>query len=212
MFISPLGDRERGVLFPKTNEARKAGQESAEVGCMNEWHVTKNSRGFSLIELAISLSMVIIMAAVSIPMLTSAMRGIKLSSDAKSIATSMTYARVSAASQVTRYRMSIGLDSNQWSLSKWDRTSETYELEQATNTLSGGVSNSGIRFKSTSSTAPTGFPTTSTTQITFDSRGIPIEGAGIVYLSGKGGDFAVSVSMAGKIQVWRYQNSKWSMN
>lgn len=178
---------------------------------MHECHRRKNNHGFSLVELAVLLSMATIMAAVSIPMMTTAMRGMKLSSDAKSIATSLTYARVSATSQLTRYRMTLDLDNNRWALLKRNRTSGIYELEQATNTLSGGVSNSGIRFKPTSSTAPTGFPTASSTAITFDSRGIPMEGAGIVYLSGTDADFAVSVSTAGKIQLWRFQNSQWNL-
>jgi Tfp pilus assembly protein FimT len=178
---------------------------------MHKWHVTKNSRGFSLVELAICLCMVTVMTAVSIPMLTSAMRGMKLGSDAKSMATSLTYARVSAASQLTRYRMSISFTTNQWLLSKWNRTAGAYELEQNTHSLSEGVSNSGIRFRTNFTTAPSGFPSTSSTQITFDSRGIPMEGAGIVYLSDRDADFAVSVSAAGKIQVWRFQNSQWNM-
>jgi len=178
---------------------------------MDKCDLIKNSRGFSLVELAVVLSVAAIMAAVSIPILSSAMQGMKLGSDAKSVATTLTYARVSAASRLTRYRMSIDPTNNQWSLLRWNRTSSTYEIEQATNTLSDGISNSGIRFKALSTNGPTGFPSATSTTITFDSRGIPMEGAGIVYLAGRDADFAVAISPSGKIELWRYQNSQWNL-
>lgn len=178
---------------------------------MHKCRIEKNSRGFSLVELAMMLGMATILAAISIPTLSSAMRGMKLASDAKSIATTLTYARVRAASQLTRYRMSLDLGNNQWTLSKWNRASSAYEMEQNTNTLANGLSNSGIRFKTDSGTAPAGFPSASSTTITFDSRGIPMEGSGIIYLSGRDTDFAISISNAGKIQLWRYQNSQWNL-
>jgi Tfp pilus assembly protein FimT len=168
-------------------------------------------RGFSLTELVVMLSITTIMAAVSIPMLTSAMQGIQLNADAKSMATTLTYARVNAAAQLTRYRMSLFVGRNEWELSKWNKTSRTYDLEQATNMLSTGISNSGIQFKASSGTAPAGFPTTTSNTITFDSRGIPMDGAGIIYLSGRNADYAITIAASGKIQLWRFENSQWNM-
>jgi Tfp pilus assembly protein FimT len=169
----------------------------------------KSEKGFSLVELSMLLAMTALLAALSIPMLTSSMRDMQLVSDARNIATTMTYAKLSATSQMTHYRTSFDLDGNEWKLEKWNRSSNAFELQQAINSLSNGVSNSGIAFKTNSGTAPSGFPTASSTEITFNSRGIPIGGVGIIYLSNEDEDFAVSASLSGKIQIWRYRDSQW---
>jgi Tfp pilus assembly protein FimT len=168
----------------------------------------KNNGGFSMVELCVLLAMTAVLGALSLPVLTSSMHSMQLVSDARSIATTMTYAKLSAISQMTHYRMTLDLDDNEWFLEKWNRSTGEFELQQATNELSRGVANSGIVFKSNSAAAPTGFPTDSSTTITFNSRGMP-DGVGIIYLSGDDEDFAVSASLSGKIQVWRYRNDQW---
>jgi len=174
---------------------------------MHRFLLKKNS-GFSLVELLILLSMTAVVSAFSIPMLTSAMREMQTQADAKSIATTMTYARMSAASQLTRYRMNFDVENNRWALSKRNPDG-TYTVEQATNELSKIIARSGITFKSESDSAPPDFPTESSTTITFNSRGVPMEGAGVIYLSSENVDYAISVSVAGKVQFWRNQDSQW---
>ncbi len=172
----------------------------------------KNDRGFSIAELCVLLGVSALIAAIAIPVLTSGMQSMQLISDARSIATTMSYAKMSAASQATRYRLSFNLDSNQWSLLKLDTSSGTFQLQQAVNALSRGVGHSGIRFKSTSSTAPQGFSTSSSPTLTFNSRGIlvePTSGVGIVYLSNRTDDYAVSASLSGKVQIWRLRDGAW---
>ena len=175
----------------------------------------QRERGFSLIELIILLSMVAIVAAFSIPMLSSSMRSWQLAADARNIVTTLTYAKLSATSQMTHYQLSFDVASNKWSMLKLNRGTGVYDLQGEVNELSTGIAYSGIAFKSASSSAPSGFPTTSSTSITFNSRGIPIDGAGIpttdnvVYVSGTGDDYAVTVSLAGKVQLWRSLNGQW---
>ncbi|MBN1567389.1 MAG: GspH/FimT family pseudopilin [Acidobacteria bacterium] len=169
----------------------------------------KKSRGFSAVELVMVLAMTGIIAAFAIPVLTNSMRGMQLISDARKIATTMSYAKLSATSQMTSYRISFDLDNDQWSLLKRNRTSGNFELQQAVNQLSDGVANSQIAFKTASGSAPAGFSTNSSTDITFNARGIP-NGIGIIYLSNEDADFAVSVSLAGKVQLWRYQDNQWA--
>jgi prepilin-type N-terminal cleavage/methylation domain-containing protein len=168
----------------------------------------KANRGFTLIELSIVLGLTAIVAAFAIPVLSDSMRGMQLISDARKIATTMSYAKLSATSQMTSYRLSFDLDNNQWSLLKRDRTSGDFELQQAVNRLSDGVADSGIAFKDDSESAPAGFPTDSATAITFNTRGIP-NGISIVYLSNEDTDYAVSVSLAGKVQIWRFRDNQW---
>ncbi len=176
---------------------------------MSETNVEENDRGFSLIEVSMLTVMMAILLAISIPLLGSAMHSMQLISDARSIATTMGFAKLGAASQVTRYQLSFDLANNQWSLRRLNRSSGNYELQNSVNQLSSGVAHSGIAFKNTSSSAPSGYPTASSTTITVDSRGIPREGASIVYISDSDRDYAVSMSLGGKVQVWRYLNSQW---
>jgi prepilin-type N-terminal cleavage/methylation domain-containing protein len=171
--------------------------------------MNRNDKGFSLIELSLVLAMMAILAAFSIPMLSSSMHSMQLISDARSIATTMTYAKLSAKSQMTHCRLSFNLTHNEWSLQRLNKSTGNFQILQDTNGLSSGVANSGIAFKSTSSTAPSGFPTASSTNITFNSRGIPIEGTGIVYLANRNENYAVSASLSGKVQVWRHRNNQW---
>lgn len=167
----------------------------------------RENRGFSMVELSMVLAVTAVAAAFAVPMLTEATRGMQLASDAKKISTTMSYAKLSATAQGTSYQLSFDLDNNQWSMLKRN-SAGVFELEQAVNSLSDGVRNSGIAFKSESGTAPTGFPTSSSTSITFNARGLP-SGIGIIYLSNEDADYAVSVSLAGKIQVWKLNNNEW---
>lgn len=168
----------------------------------------KETRGFSLIELCVVLAATAIMAAVAVPMLTTSMRGMQLLSDARNIASSMTYARMSATTQMNRYRVAFDLGNNVWNLQKLNRGTGEYEPFEADNGLCGGIANSGIAFKTVSATGPSGFPTTSATAVTFNSRGMP-NAASAIYLSNEDTHYAVSVSIAGKVQVWRLQNGQW---
>ena len=176
---------------------------------MIEANLKKDKTGFSVVELCIVLAVTVILAAISLPMLTSSMHSMQLVSDARSIATTMTYAKLSAASQMTWYRISFNLSGNDWRLEKRNRSTLEFELQNSANGLSGGVANSGIAFRTTSTTNPPGFLTTSSNTITFTSRGTPQEGASIIYLSNNDEDYAVSVSLSGNIQVWRYRDNQW---
>ncbi|MBN2338755.1 MAG: GspH/FimT family pseudopilin [Acidobacteria bacterium] len=172
----------------------------------------KTDRGFSLVELSIVLLMIAVLASFSIPMLNSSLRDMKIISDAQGIATTLTYAKLQAMAQMTSWKLSFDLANNQWQIERFDRDTGQYVMEQSVKTLSEGVSNSGIVFVAESASAPTGFPTESSTTITFNSRGIPIqsEGPGIVYISNNNSHYAVSVSISGKVDTWRLQNQQWA--
>ncbi len=187
---------------------------------MTKVNLKENDKGFTFVELCIVVVTIAIMAAWGIPQLSSAMRSMKIASDARSIATTMTYAKLNAASMTTRCRVLIDLDRNEWQLQRRNSGTGNWELQQAVNQLSSGVGNSGIAFKRTSSTAPPLypgdgaplFPTDSSTTFTFSSRGTLIDpdaGMGIIYISNNNEDYAVSVSVSGKAQVWRYRDSQW---
>ena len=168
----------------------------------------RGSKGFSLTELVIVMALAAVAASFAIPLLSGSMRGMQLLSDARKIASTMSYAKLSSTAQMTNYRLAFDVANRQWSLLKRNAGGE-FELQQAVNGLSDGVHNSGIAFKSTSDSAPSGFPASSSSEITFNTRGLPGD-LGIIYLSNEDMDYAVSVSLAGKVQVWKYENSQWS--
>lgn len=155
------------------------------------------------------LGMAALLASLAIPALTSSMRDMRMIADAKNIATTMNYARMSASAQTTCYRMTFNLGTGQWSLSKLNRDTGDYEIQQ-TSMLSEGIADSGIVFIENSGDGPTGFPTSSTATVTFNSRGIPVEGPSAVYISNETENFAVSVSLTGKVQFWRKQSGQWN--
>ncbi len=187
----------------------------ASVNSMSELYASERERGFSLTELTMLLAIVAILLASSIPILSSSMRSWQLGADARKIVTSLTLAKLSATSQMTHYQLLFTVSNNKWSLQKWNRSTSAYEVQGAETTLSEGMANSGIALKSSSSSGPEGFPTTSSATITFNSRGIPINGANnptgdnAIYLSDAGTDYAVTVSLAGKVQLWRHQDGQW---
>lgn len=169
----------------------------------------RDTRGFSMIELGMVLLLTASLAAMSIPILSASMRNMQLLSDARNIATTMAYAKLNATSQMTRCQLTFDLANKQWSLRKLNKTTGQYEIHQSINSLSNGIANSGIAFKTSSASAPSGFPGTTSTAITFNSRGFP-NGMGIIYLSNSSTDLAVSVSLAGKVQIWRHENNQWT--
>ncbi len=176
---------------------------------MHKYLLRNNSRGFSLIELAMLLAIVGIMAGFSIPVLNSTLQDVRLIGDARNIATGLTYAKLSAVSQTTRCRLSFDLGNNQWSTTKLNRTSGSYEAQGSANWLTNGGSPTGAVFNTSSSSSPSGFPTSSSTTITFNSRGIPIEGPSVIYVSNSGSNYAVTVSLSGKVQVLRLRQNQW---
>lgn len=178
--------------------------------------IREKEKGFSLAELAIMVSMMAIVMSFSIPKVSSAMRNMQLAADARNISATLRYAKLSATAQMTRYRLTFDLAGNSWSLERFNRDTNVFELQLDVNKLSSGIAHSGIAFKNSSSSAPDGFPTTSSAFIEFNSRGIPINGTGvpvadnIVYLSGNNSDYAVSVSLAGKVQLWKCHDGQWA--
>jgi len=174
-----------------------------------------SSDGFSLVELTLLLGMMVVIMAISIPTLSNSLRDMQLAADARNIAAALASARMSAIAQMTHCRVSFDLQKNSWWVEKLNRSTGEFELQQAAYSLSEGVANSGIAFEDDSPFAPSGFPTASSTSITFNSRGIPIDSAGvptassIVYLKKGDSLFAISVSLSGKIQLWKMEGGQW---
>ncbi len=174
-----------------------------------------NQSGFSLVELSVVMGMMAVVAAFSVPMITSSLDSIKLVSDVRSIATTMNYAKQNAMSQMTHYQVAFGLTDSTWSVKK-QISGGSFVVQDVPNALACGLASSNIAFRATtSSSAPAGFTqTSSSSTIEFNSRGVPVDTSGqitpaIVYLGNSEHDFAVSVALSGKVQIWKSLNGQW---
>jgi prepilin-type N-terminal cleavage/methylation domain-containing protein len=177
------------------------------------------SPGFSLIELMVILALAAILSAIAIPTLSSAMRDMQLASDARSISSALNVARVKATTLMTPYRIQFDLDENKWSLQKYDSSANSFVVELDVNRLSTGIVSSGISFGKNEGTGEvSGYPSSSSSYITFNTRGIPVDDSGqptadnIVYLSKPDSDFAVTVSLTGRVEILRKDEQRGWMS
>jgi Tfp pilus assembly protein FimT len=172
-------------------------------------------RGFSLAELTLILAVGTIITATSVPIFTTSMRSMRLAGDARNICDVLTQARLESTAQMTRYKLVFSTSNSSWHLEKLNQATGTFAAEGSTNYLYDGLSNCGISFQSQSTSAPSGFPTTSSASIMFNSRGIPIDNNGtptannIIYLNYSNKDYAITVSLTGKVQLWQKLGGTW---
>jgi len=165
--------------------------------------------GFSAVEILITLAMIAILSGLAIPSLSTAMRDMQFAADTQSISSALNYTRLKAKSLMNPYRVAFDLRTNRWSIEKFNRGTGDWDVEQDVNDLSRGLSGSGIGFKSESGSSPGTFPGASSSNITFNSQGIPVNGTAptgdnIVYISKSDSDlYAVTVALTGKVQVWK---------
>src|SRR5438876_12203583 len=111
-------------------------------------------------------------------------------------------AKFTCTSQATRYRVHLDVPNNRLNYERFNRTTGNYVdiADESAVTLSDGISNSGIRLTADSPSGPTGFPTTSSEFIIFNSRGIPVDNGGVrtgdngIYLSNSSTNYAVTLS------------------
>jgi len=176
----------------------------------------KNENGFSLTEVTVVIGLLLLFSALSIPMLSSSFTAWQGRSDAQNISTMLQSAKFRAISKATRYQVVFSVANNTWTVQRNEpRGSNTYVDEGSTMSLSSGLYKA-VELKASSSGAPTGFPTATSAQVRFNSRGIPIDTNGqilpnlAVYLAGGDTTYAVTVSTIGKVQFWSTKNgSTW---
>ena len=164
--------------------------------------------GLTLIELVVVAALSVIVAAVAIPMFVNGLRNWRLAGDARAIASQLALARMRAANEFTQAELSIDTSGGTFQIKIYNKTSSTFVTE-------GGVFNlsSGNSFGYGALSTPAGTQTTIavSSPIIFNSRGIPITSTGTptgtyaIYLTdGNGGFFAVTVSPASDVNLWKY--------
>jgi prepilin-type N-terminal cleavage/methylation domain-containing protein len=181
---------------------------------MNIPKTPKGSAGFSLVEVSFVVMISLILASLTIPNFVQILRAYRLSGDARSLAGLLSLARLRAGTDFTWAEIVIdpSVSPNSYSLqicaTKTTSSCTTFTSEGGTQYLSTSIS---LGFGS--STGAAGGQTTraQTTTVTFNSRGIPVDSGGsptandTIYLTDdKGNTYAVSVTLSGHPQIWRY--------
>jgi len=169
----------------------------------------KKDLGFTSFELCIVLSLTLIVTGMSIPSLHRMLEAYRGSSASRGIAGQLALSRMRAASDATRTKLSINTTNNTYVRSVYNKTSGTYDTEGGTQYLDQRVS-----FGFGSITTPAGGQTSisQTTDIYFNSRGIPIRpsdgqpiSTNVIYLDNNAGTYyAVSVNITGQIRNLKY--------
>ena len=179
---------------------------------------TRGIRGFSLIELAIVITIFLLILSIALPQALTTLRAFRASSDARSIASQLALAKMRAADGFTQARLNCDLTNKSCQLevctSKGASACNTFSAEGGSIPLS-----KEMTFGFGGITTPAGSQTLiqNTAQILFNSRSLPIDNTGTVtgndalYLTNYLGDtYAVTVYASGRIALWRYGNGVWS--
>lgn len=176
--------------------------------------------GFGLVEAIVVIFLFIVLAAFTLPLFNRNNSYVSLRTSAFDIANRINEAKARAISEITPYRVNIP-----------DLAATTFDVEKK---LAGGGwqkvlsedLSTRVNFTPASTPAPTSAssaggstqcssrtgicaPVQATT-ITFNTRGIPVDAAGApkaanaVYITNGTEFFAVTVSLSGVVEVWRY--------
>ena len=191
------------LLTSKTRECRK----------------THGEAGLGLIEVAIVVAILMILASLAIPQIIRTRRALRAVSDARGIASQLALAKMRAADGFTQTRLNCSVAGRTCQLeictNKGTTTCNTFSAEGGPLRLS---DDSAFGFGTI--TAPAGSQTTiqNTLQVLFNSRSLPIDTSGApsgnyaIYLTNAAGDsYAVSVFASGRVALWRYNNGSWSV-
>lgn len=194
---------------------------------------------FSLLEALIVVSVMLIVAAASLPSVIHALKGYRLHSDSAAIAGAMNVARMRAASQYAPYRVNLSINSGTFSIEKLCGNTTTASDASCTGpyaSFSTPVLESGTQYvsqgDSLASCRPAGvssYPGSITADASgcgntvafyFNTRGSPVDASGnplasggaLVYVQNSASAVdAVTVSIGGRVTVYNWSgfNSTW---
>lgn len=160
------------------------------------------------------MAMVLVLTAVTVPTVSTTLQTYKMMGAARMIAGELTLARMRAAASFTQGEVSFSTSAGTFQIQLYDKTTNAFAAEGGTQYLI-----SGITFGYGTISTPAGTQTTiaQSTQIIFNSRGIPVDNTGAptgtyaIYLTnGVKQYYAVSVAVNSAIYIWRYNGSGWT--
>lgn len=194
---------------------------------------TTRDAGFSLIETLLVVGVMGIIAGMAIPSTTSMMRVHRLKGDAESVHNLVALAKMRAASQFSRARVFVDMNTNSYSLQRWDKTTSTWVTEGPVTRTSSGVTfgfgtvaapppnTQATIGQSPNCTDNVGAAVGNSACVTFSSRGMPVSnvlppGGGVVgnsalYLTDGSSFYGTTVTTTPLIKFWwaGKANSTW---
>jgi len=178
--------------------------------------VPKKYAGFTLIELVVAVAIILVLTAVAIPNAMAMLRSYRLAGSARAISHQLSLARLSAATDFTNAQLVIdtAVVPNTYIVQVWDKSIPGFVDVGGTQFLSQGIS---FGFGAATVAAGGQAPMQQTLQAVFNSRGIPIDGAGaanpndVIYLADDlGNAYAVGVTVGGHTRVYQYIAGGWT--
>jgi prepilin-type N-terminal cleavage/methylation domain-containing protein len=184
-------------------------------------------RGFSLIELVMTVGLIAVVTAIVIPITDASLDVNRLKGDATALRNLVGLAKMRASSQSTRARVYADLNANSFALEVWDRTTNTWVTQNGARPLATGVS-FGFGALATSPLDPqlpismspsctagltAANAIANTACITFNSRGLPVDADGVLfaghalYLRGDFGVYGTTVTATPLIRLWSSPNN-----
>ena len=168
--------------------------------------------GFSLLELIIVMTVTLVIAVVAVPSVRNTLAAYRGPAAVQGIASQLSLTRMRAGARFTRTRLTLDTANNAYQRELYDKASSAYQIDGGVQPLANGVS-----FGFGNIAVPAGGQSAiqQSTQVIFNSRGIPVDGAGTptgdyaVYVASDGSYFAVTINTAGQVRTWKYSGSAW---
>ncbi|MBI3658526.1 MAG: hypothetical protein HY232_19145 [Acidobacteria bacterium] len=167
--------------------------------------------GFSIVETVVALALMIILIMAAIPFVLDSVSALQLSGDAQNIASELQLAKFKASSQSTPFRVAFDIPAHTFTLQKL--VGQSYHDEGGPIALA-----STSLYIKTPASVPSGAPSTMSSNIRFNSHGMPIDNNGAptanngIYLGlSSNASCAIIVPISGRVQIWWFDGSQWSM-
>lgn len=186
----------------------------------------RRQAGFSLIELIVVITIILVVSAIAVPTLINTVADVRLRSSASTLQGQLQLLRMRAVNDNKPYKLKMATQGGTLmaylDLDGGDDYDTTEPAVGLAKDVSVATSGAPTMPSTTLNTAGWINPATAATALWFNARGIPCDGVGacnapkgyIYFLSqsrnvGTTAWAAVSVTPAGRIKVWRWTGSAW---
>jgi len=181
--------------------------------------LTGPARGFSTIELAVVLAVVLVLSGLAIPQLMSTIYLSRVRAAANDLSGLIQQGRIMAERQNTTLPVYAGTVETNATGAFIGVNGSTWQAGDADIPYASGVTN-GAASSAPSGLSPGFTPETAGTVLYFSARALPVKSSGSTYVTSNGVVFyitdshndwaAVSVSATGRSKVWMWNGSTWN--